>query len=363
LDRRARRLGEARFGEQLASALAERDTRLIEMETHATKRYHLLEQATSAARRFEIETQEVRAELDIERAARRDLQRNLEQSTAQAQELEALCADLRERNRRNLSGGSSVDIFREGDPLVLNGAGWYIVEEGPKGPFRWVSSEAEFSVAQLTRSPYTLAVEIEPGPAVGSKPFDIGVFEGDTRIATLGVPGRKIVDLDLLAGPPRVRRLTLRVENAGPPSPTPGDTRTLSYRMFKMELTRKAADILHAGSGAKVGTGWHPLETFKGETFRWAGPEAIIDLEKGDLPVRVALDVEPGPGVGLKPFKIKTFLNDKALGEIDVQKRQRIELTCPAGAAGKLLLKVEGGGKSAPNDPRIMNFRAFSAAE
>lgn len=362
LDLRVRKLSDARFGQELTAALSERDARLIEMEVHATKRYHLLEDASAAARRFETETQAALAALEVERAATRELRELVNQATAKTQELTDLCEDLRARAERSEIGGF-VDIYREGDLLVLTGSGWYAVESSSSGPFRWVGAEADLTVAQMTRSPYSLLLEIEPGPAVGAKPFDIGVTDDGVKIETLKVPGRKVVQLDLPGGSPKIRCLKLRVENAGPPSPTPGDTRTLSYRIFKIELVRKPADIVHAGQNVKVGTGWYPLETFKGETFRWAGPEASFELEKRDGPVEVALEVEPGPGVSLKPFKIKTFLNDKPLGEAEVKTRQRLIVTCPAGGVGLLRIKVDGGGEAAPNDPRIMNFRAFSAAD
>lgn len=357
LDRRALRLGEKRFGEQLAGALAERDTRLIEMEQHATDRYHLLQRASEAARRFESEVQETRASLEVERAARASMRKQLEQAETQLQELKAS-----QGQSRDSIGGSRVEVFREGDALVLVGSGWYGVEKGGDAPFRWVANLAEINVAQLTHAPYALNLEIEPGPAVGAKPFDLGVYEKGSKIATLRVPGRKVVSVELSGGAPSVRQLSLRVENAGPALPTPGDQRDLSYRLFKVELVRKPEDVVRAGQGIRVGTGWYPLESFAGSTFRWAGASATFDLAKAAQARSVKLDVEPGPGVENKPFSITASINDKVLAEVAISGRQSIELQIPPNIEGALQFEVKGGGKPAKNDPRILNFRAFSVS-
>lgn len=256
-----------------------------------------------------------------------------------------------------------MDVFKEGEPIALISGGWYAPESAGPDSFRWVRDGAQLNVAQLTRAPYELLLEVEPGPAVGNKPFDLVVLENGSPFATAKVPGRQTLRIDLGSGAPRVRALTLKAENGAPPLPLPGDPRVLKYRVFRLAVERKV-DVVSLAKGLRIGQGWYALESFNGETFRWVGAEVSIEVQPGAHVESLTLDVEPGPGVDSKPFKLRVLAGDSSLGEIVVKYRERIEIPWPKSANGAALrLQVVGGGKLVPSDQRVMNFRAFATVD
>jgi hypothetical protein len=77
------------------------------------------------------------------------------------------------------------------------------------------------------------------------QPFSLAIYEnGKSQLATLAIPGRARVTFRLPAGDPAVHHLELRTENALPPVEAPGDTRTLKYRIFSIEVT-PIPDVSH----------------------------------------------------------------------------------------------------------------------
>jgi hypothetical protein len=253
-----------------------------------------------------------------------------------------------------------VDIFTQGDPIALLGGSWYGLEGAAADPFRWVADSATMHVAQLTRAPYDLVIEAEPGPAVDNKPFDLALIEGGAVVSSLRLEGRQALRFDLASGDPRVRVFTLKCRNVAGAAVVPGDTREMKFRVFRISLERRGSDVVSQVNGLKVAQGWYPLETFGGEIFRWAGPEAIIEAQPGAHVDAVVLDIEPGPGVGVGPLKLKVFAGSTAAGEIVVATRERVEIPWPKSNGAALRLRVDGGGKMIATDPRVMNFRAFA---
>jgi hypothetical protein len=126
--------------------------------------------------------------------------------------------------------------------------------------------------------------------------------------------------------------------------------------------TASSSDIVR-GVGVELGGGWGVLETFRGETFRWVDNDAHIRLigsEAGD--VALSLVVEPGPGVGGKPFLLKALdESGRQVAAVRVERRGTVKLFVPveSGKPNEFRLHVDGGGTPAPNDPRILNFRVF----
>jgi hypothetical protein len=127
--------------------------------------------------------------------------------------------------------------------------------------------------------------------------------------------------------------------------------------------TEPKADIF-ATDVLALGSGWYAPESFRGVRFRWANNDAIVYVAAMS-PERHRLNVliEPGPGLGLKPFELEVF--DGAgdpIAKPKVAGKQTIAIDLPASAVPKvhaLRLHVEGGGLAAANDVRIMNLRVF----
>ena len=253
-----------------------------------------------------------------------------------------------------------MDVYRQGDPVAL-GSGWYPPESYRGEDFRWVNNDAQLNIAQLLPRSYAVSLAIEPGPGVGLKPFELKVLDADgDPIASLQVLGRQTVSFDVPPGPPKVHQFTLHLDGGGKSALR--DERILNFRVFKLSVEPGKTDIVPIELGLKVGTGWYPLETFNEETFRWAGNEAVIEAPDPTKIPEIELDVEPGPGVDLKPFRLKVLdQGGMSIAEIDVKERQKIRFPQPEGnAPAKYRLRAEGGGKVTVGDARIMNFRAFS---
>ena len=98
-----------------------------------------------------------------------------------------------------------------------------------------------------------------------------------------------------------------------------------------------------------LGAGWSSPEF--GSLSRWAGDHAEILLPEG-IGGTLVLDLEPGPGVAWGPFTLVIEGVDEA------RIKRRSILTIPI-TSDRLSFRVEGGGRIAGDDPRVLNFRAL----
>lgn len=248
-----------------------------------------------------------------------------------------------------------MDILTPANNTSL-GAGWFPLETYRAESFRWVTNDAEIYAASLRNVKHYLNIHLEPGPGLNLKPFELLVKENDDTLARTTVKGRQMVSIELPAAEPAVRKLLLHVEGGG--KAAPNDTRVLNFRVFKLTFVPAPIDVLPPELGAKLGSGWYPLETFNGETFRWAGEDAKVTISDPGGAKSFLIEVEPGPGVNSKPFVLRV-LNDSGVQvtEANVKARQVVEI--PLDGSASLTLHAEGGGKQIGSDKRIMNFRAF----
>jgi hypothetical protein len=254
-----------------------------------------------------------------------------------------------------------VDILAPAANIAL-GKGWFPLEIYGEEKFRWMSASAEISVAAFANSKHYLQIYLEPGPSLDLKPFTLLVSENGSTLARATVTGRQMISVELPAGEPAIHKLVFQPETGDKPELE--DPRVLNLRVFKLAFVQAVVDILPPHLDARVGAGWYRLETFNGETFRWAGGKAEIEIPDGSKAATVPLEIEPGPGVEFKPFTLRV-LNDRGTQLAQTQISTRQSLTIPLDAARMagpvvLTLLVEGGGKRIPSDPRIMNFRAFA---
>ena len=123
-----------------------------------------------------------------------------------------------------------------------------------------------------------------------------------------------------------------------------------------------ARDIVR-GSEIQLGTGWGVVETFRTETFRWVDNDAqilIASQKTGDF--ALSLVVAPGPGIGGDSFLLKALDGSgRQVGAVRVEGRSTVKLFVPVegGKPSEYRLHVDGGGRQAKGDPRILNFRVF----
>ncbi len=248
-----------------------------------------------------------------------------------------------------------MDILTPANNTSL-GAGWFPLEAYRAESFRWVTNDAELYVASLRNVKHYLQIHLEPGPGLNLKPFELLIQEQNETLTRTTVKVRQMISLELPAAEPAVRKLVLHVEGGG--RPAPNDTRVLNFRVFKVTYMPALVDVLAPEAGAKLGPGWYPLETFNGETFRWAGNDAKIAIENPGTAKNLLLELEPGPGVNSKPFVLRV-LNDSGVQVTEAEVKARRVVAIPLDGASSLTLHAEGGGKKIGSDDRIMNFRVF----
>lgn len=252
-----------------------------------------------------------------------------------------------------------MDILTPANNTNL-GSGWFPLETYRAETFRWVTNDAEVYVAALRNIKHYLNIHLEPGPGLNLKPFELLIKDKDETLARTTVKGRQMISIELPAKEPMVRKLALHVEGGG--KPAPNDERILNFRAFKLTFTPALIDVLPPEVQVKLGSGWYPLETFNGETFRWAGNDAKIAVNDPVGMKTLLLEAEPGPGVSSKPFVLRV-LDDAGVQitetEIKTRRAVSIPLDTNSDRPFSLTLHAEGGGKKIGSDERIMNFRVF----
>jgi hypothetical protein len=250
-----------------------------------------------------------------------------------------------------------TDIVTGND--VALGGGWDRLETYRGENFRWVNNDALIYIATLRRLDYQVQVQIEPGPGVGLRPFTLKAMTDGELLADVPVKGRQQVSFTIPAGDPKVHALTLRTNDGG--KPAPNDPRVLNFRIFKVAVSVLPGDVIPPKAGYRLGTGWYPIESFGGETFRWVNNDAMIEVT-GATSAPLELEVEPGPGVELKPFNLVVLDGaGERLTTLSIKGRERIRIPMPADSKPPISIRlhVDGGGKTVSQDARVMNFRVF----
>lgn len=269
------------------------------------------------------------------------------------------------------------------------GPGWYAPESSCGEPFRWAADPAVLIVQNDGQLPRTIALEIEPGPGVGQQPFCLEVRDERGGLIARGtIEKRQRVTFRLLAEKAAVERLFLRTPEGG--GPTLNDWRILNFRVFDCQRVEnwhdeksgdeddtnfrvsasrpgprgvvEANDLVSVDDGLQFGPGWHPVEEWNGSRFRWAANDAVLVVSPTAAAESLTLAVEPGPGVGYRPFDLQLLDEDgKPLQRTSVTGASlaTFQINHKAGRAQAFTLRANGGGLPASNDSRILNFRVF----
>lgn len=225
----------------------------------------------------------------------------------------------------------------------------------------WVAEHAELDLSQSSGD---LALSIRGMvPKVGDGSFhaDVDVKVDSKTVAhqTIGVGDFNVsAALDPGAGK---RHVT--VDFSAFQTLPAGDGREVGGKLSFVGFESAAAsgDILRSSS-IRLGDGWGPAETFKGQTFRWIDNNAkllVTPGKSGDF--GIGLLVEPGPGIG-GPFVLKALdSTGRQVAAVKVDKQTTVQLLVPAEAdkVNEFTLHVDGGGKATQGDPRILNFRVL----
>lgn len=295
------------------------------------------------------------------------------------------------------------------------GTGWFPVEWTQEGAFRWIDDDAQLLV-RVPPGGAVLALEVEPGPGIAELPQALEVLdENRSKVAEWSIAGRTSMELIV---PPAVRggirRFWLHVPGGG--LPTIDDLRIQNFRVFRCDwvgqrggsarstrwmlrdgwptlkrqlfeikasegfrslltngpgvfnrsvqlLRSRGSDIFEAGAEYHAGKGWHDWEQAGGETFRWVSNDAELVIRSTSENRSLALLVEPGPGVGSRPFVLLIRRPDgTVISRAKISGVTYVEIPVPVsrGSIVKLFLTPEGGGVATKGDPRILNFRVFA---
>lgn len=128
----------------------------------------------------------------------------------------------------------------------------------------------------------------------------------------------------------------------------------------------EAVDVVDPESGIVFGEGWFAPVSHAGVVFRWAGSEAELEAAPPDDRLSaLVLELEPGPGVGFRAFRLQVGGEIGApLGEVEISGRGELVLNGVFHGAGarRVRLLVKGGGQRVPYDTRVLNFRIFRCA-
>lgn len=251
------------------------------------------------------------------------------------------------------------DIYGTRWEIAL-GQGWHDLESEGGTAFRWARSNAECTVSTFQPARQRVTFDLEPGPGLAGRALAMVVFDknGERRLDEQ-IHGRTTVALTVSASGPTVHLLRLYAEGGGMRGDA--DRRVLDFRVFRIGLEAEPSDVVGLASGARIGRGWYPLESWDGARFRWVDNDAAIVVD-GAGTAALELDLEPGPGTGGRPLDLVATTRDGTLlGAFRLAGRERIAIPLPPEGARpfEVVLHGEGGGGATPGDARILNFRAF----
>lgn len=256
-------------------------------------------------------------------------------------------------------------------PGITLGDGWYKSEAYAGRDFRWVDNNASFTV-RGSKSLAFVSVQLEGGPGLATTTFPLIVEDASGRqVTAVEVTAEQPRQLLILPLAPNVdTRFTLHVEGGG--KHAGNDPRTLNFRVFSIAqigvqapaATATGSDITNAD--VRLGEGWYPLETVKGETFRWVRNDArlVVRAPKNEH-AQLKLLVQAGPSLASSPLRLD--VRDKkgvSVGSASVKDRATMYFTIDLvqGSNIFVLHADDAGDKKAPNDTRVLNFRVFRAA-
>jgi hypothetical protein len=256
------------------------------------------------------------------------------------------------------------DVIDPDEGLVL-GEGWSAEEAREGAVFRRCHPGAELVVNPMGNATRTIRLDLEAEGVPGAAPCQVEVRdEAGKVVARSPLRGRQEVSFTVPTDPQRVSLLSFQARPDGPSGPAGSPVRLRAYAPPGAQLLGPGGlvkrEISHGE--ARIGANWYPLESWDGQTFRWFNTDAVVRVPAAGPRSALVLDAEPGPGVGGQPCRLVLLGPDgEELSAIQLAARQKVGLPVPAGRpAGDLHLCVEGGGRRAPFDRRIMNVRAFS---
>ena len=307
------------------------------------------------------------------------------------------------------------DIVRRESGIHF-GDGWFPVERWePSEPFRWIGNEAEI-IARVPKGGAVLEIDLEAGPGLERTPATLEILDaGGAKVAGFRIEGRTTIGLVVppaREGARQVFRMT--VPDGG--LPVTNDHRILNFRIFRCDWARpedrsaqpidfsirqarptlgrllssfrshngiaalllggpglirrtlrllraRGPDIFESGLEFWIGGGWSYLENNGAERYRWVARDAQLPIRVRNAKRTLGMLVEPGPGVGYKPFVlILRTASGTVVGRQLIQGPTYFEFPAPGpdGTLVTLYSTTEGGGQPVGSDSRDLHFRVLA---
>ena len=122
-----------------------------------------------------------------------------------------------------------------------------------------------------------------------------------------------------------------------------------------------ANDVVRAGDGIRLGSGWYPVERYHGLVFRWATNDAEITACPDANNRTLAILLERGPSLGTKAFTLHLRGNRGDNETAIVKPGQYVKIAVnPNAAAETFLLHADARNRPIPRDKRFLNYRALA---
>jgi len=289
------------------------------------------------------------------------------------------------------------------DAHLFLGNGWFLPMSAPGNPpssplqkggnrgvtngerFRLLQRDAVIDLLGPANSNLLLTLELEPAVENYYRPpIELQIRDASGAVQARGfVEARQRLHFAIPYEPGRLQRLRLHVPQAvGSPhdptraalrvykvawSPVPTSGRVprnndfcFTEHLFESPRPR---DVAVAEDGIHFGGNWWQPEHEPRGLFRWATGDALLEVSQTQ-PRDLCLEIEPGPGVGRRPFELEVWDVDdeRVLARGWVTGHQLIRLRLPSDASGtrQLRLRALGGGlRASAEDNRVLNFRVY----
>jgi hypothetical protein len=256
----------------------------------------------------------------------------------------------------------SDDVMPTEDGLMM-GDGWGpLLSAGDRG-YRVALDGAEWIINPRDTNQRELTLEMEPINGSSSDGTTVELCDDAGEVITKApFVGHSVVHWTVPLDPRRLSLLHMHVRS--PHGSSSRESSPTGVRVYRPENgTRHEpphADVFR--DGVVLGSGWEAVEGPARELFRWAGPDAELDIRfLQATSSELTLTVESGPGCENGPCVLE-FRDAKnhLLASRQFRARDDISIPVPASVGGRLKLHVVGGGKHVANDPRVLDYRVFA---
>ena len=255
--------------------------------------------------------------------------------------------------------GPPNDIVRQREGIVL-GRGWSSLKYDSGWLYRNAEQNAELFVNSQGHEKFEVDLDLCPISAPKATTTIEIVNSQNDPVASFELSKREKFHISLPSNSKHVEMFRLRVKSMAEQE----TTGPIAFRVFvpkgpfAINPVPEEPDI--TSGGVQLGRGWYDRERYNDRQLRWLNTEGTIitgPTNPGVSP-RLVLEVCPGPGMAGQPCTLEIcdpkglVMASKTVTQLESIAFE-FPVDFPEGTA--ISLRVLDGGKSTPNDPRILN--------